>query len=173
MKSLLILLASATTVQAALADPPIHFKSGITVYEGVVIHPLPDKVYKMTDEQYYRWALERNKKALARNRQAAYAPTGHTRYATVTESGGWSQSRFGGGAGAGGFGGNGGYAGYLDSGQQGGGGYGFRYAAGRPGNSMSTRGGSSSKSYTAEYREWPVFNGGDCELLNPYCRPRR
>lgn len=124
----------------------------------------------MAPTEYYNWAKAENLTALRRNREAAYPPSDHVRYGYVTERSGWSTTRYGGGVGWGGFGGSGGYAGYLGAADSGYSGFGFGY--GRPGNSIQNRWGSSSISYTMEYHDWPTFNGGDVELLNPYVRPR-
>jgi hypothetical protein len=148
-----------------------HLKNGITVYQAVVSKSLPADAYEMTTEQYANWAYHHNQQALYANQQAAFAKSDHVRYAYVTETAGWQQTRFGGGVGYGGYGGSGGYAGYADT--QSNGSTGFQYGAGRSGNSQQSQYGSTVKSYSLEFHDWPTFNGGDVELLNPFCKPRK
>jgi hypothetical protein len=173
-------MSYTTTMMLMLLTTPLlanqheqRFKNGVTAYDAAVFEKLPDFVYDMTKKQWYAWATSENHKALLANHSAAYPQGHHVRYKYVTQGGGWSQTRFGGGVGAGGFGGSGGYSGYLGPGDQQSGVGGLRFGAGRPGNSMQTSGGSSSASYTLEFKEWPVFNGGDVPLLNPYVKPQR
>jgi hypothetical protein len=171
---MLTLLLCSTAHAAEVYHPTIHMKNGIEVYEGLVSKRTPKKVRDMTPEQYFNYANAENLMARRRNREAAYPYSDRVRYGYVTEGASAGQTRFGGGVGAGGFGGSGGYAGYLGAGdQQSGYGGGFGgYGSGRPGNSMQSAGRSYSKSYTLEYHEWPTFNGGDVEVLNPYVKPK-
>ena len=173
MRTTILILLLTTPIFAD--EHSIRLKNGVTAYDALVYNRLPDRVYRMTDAQWFNFANARNLMARRDNRKAAFKQGGHTRYGYVTESSGFGQTRFGGGVGYGGFGGSGGYSGYLGAGdQQNGTGIGgFMYGAGRPGNSMQTRGASSSKSYTMEYAPWPAFNGGDVPLLNPYVLPKR
>lgn len=166
MHAILILALTAN-----VNHPTVHLKGGIVAYEAVLSTRLPPEVWTMSNSEYYRFAIRWNEKAILANRTAAYQQTGHTRYATATDSASSGQTRFGGGVGAGGYGGAGGYDGYL-AGEQGGG-AGFGFGASRPGNAMSVSWDSAAKSYVYEYEPWPVWNGGDVELLNPFCKPKR
>lgn len=192
-KHLVIVLAALSLASVATAKEPTKIKS----YEAIVVPPIPSVTKAMTAAEYYFWATESNKMAMADayDRQAAAKlgkPVPRERRAIVSESSGIIKRRFGGGVGYGGYGGNGGYAGYNQNGGGGGGGgtgsamyagmygggnqnyvYNYGYGFNNPGNASQETNDTSSISYEMIYHDPDTWDGGAVMVLNPFCAPHK
>jgi len=167
--SLVALLAVAVSCQAQISvsdqlPPPVKY---------------PAEVYKMTDAEFYNWAVKFNqaqiddwKKRKAEIKEPEYL-TG-TEKVTVTEYSGLSGPSYG--YGCGGYGGYGGYGGgYFARSPYGSGGCGPRFGYGDYGYGDSF--GGSSVRRTGEYpwrRPNPDYVGpGPLVIVNPYVKPTK